>query len=161
MCWSCRLVTDSPVNGLCATLRATDLAGLCVNTYHVRMRFIHMCPPHCRNLKPANILLDHRGSVKLCDFGLSKLSQAPFIGADAVSRIGASVSLTSQEVASLMEYLAPELKESSRHNKSLRPGPASDVYALGTWPHMRARQMKCRRNAVGGNVCGVHVCIIA
>ena len=65
-----------------------------------------------RDVKPANIMLDARGSAALADFGLARSD------ADTVLTLPGRVSGTA-------DYLAPELILGET------PSPVSDVYALG------------------------------
>ncbi len=67
-----------------------------------------------RDVKPANLLLDARGTLKIGDFGIARFLDDP----------GAALTATGQIVGTGM-YLAPE--------RALgRPaGPASDMYSLG------------------------------
>jgi hypothetical protein len=70
-----------------------------------------------RDVKPENILLDHRGRVKIADFGLAKL-----IGAPTADR-----SLTgSGQVMGTPHYMAPEQMERPREVDH-----RADIYSLG------------------------------
>ncbi|MFI0822588.1 serine/threonine-protein kinase [Streptomyces sp. NPDC021098] len=70
-----------------------------------------------RDVKPGNVLLDHRGRVVLTDFGIASM-EAP--------DDGATTKLTrSGELIGSLDYLAPERAQGQE------PGPASDVWALG------------------------------
>src|SRR5439155_13673082 len=68
-----------------------------------------------RDIKPGNILLNHRGEPKITDFGLALLHQER----DPHTQPG--------EVIGTPNYMAPEQAEGT--NDGL--GPAADVYSLG------------------------------
>lgn len=68
---------------------------------------------HC-DLKGANILVDHEGKVKLCDFGQSKLFESSF-----------SVSDLNNAISGSLPWMAPEVVM----NKGLRR--KADIWSLG------------------------------
>ena len=63
---------------------------------------------HC-DVKPANVILDERGSAKLTDFGVARAARGP----------------AEHELIATPRYIAPERIEGKA------PTPASDVYGLG------------------------------
>ena len=69
-----------------------------------------------KDLKPANILIRHDGSVKLTDFGIARA-----VDAAPITRTG--------EVMGTAQYISPE----QAMGKPV--GPASDLYALGVVAH--------------------------
>jgi WD40 repeat protein len=73
---------------------------------------------HC-DLKPANILIDHRDEPQITDFGLSRR-----IGREAGGRVGGSDSTTG---AGSPNFMAPE-QASARFGNI---GPRTDVFGLG------------------------------
>jgi serine/threonine protein kinase len=70
-----------------------------------------------RDVKPGNILLDHSGRVLLTDFGIATMEDPADGSATHLTRSG--------ELVGSLDYLAPERAQGAR------PGPASDVWALG------------------------------
>jgi eukaryotic-like serine/threonine-protein kinase len=66
-----------------------------------------------RDVKPANVLVDEQGVVRLADFGLAKLVD------------GASLTRTGEGMGTLA-YVAPEQAQDAK-----RASPASDLYSLG------------------------------
>jgi eukaryotic-like serine/threonine-protein kinase len=65
-----------------------------------------------RDVKPSNLMLDDRGSVRLADFGIARL-------------LGGTTVTTTHQPMGTMPYIAPEQLEG--HNV----GPTADVYSLG------------------------------
>jgi len=66
-----------------------------------------------RDIKPQNVLIDHKGEVKLMDFGIARLAEAP----EAMTQAGLIVGTP--------HYMSPEQVQ----GKAL--DPRSDVYAMG------------------------------
>lgn len=64
-----------------------------------------------RDVKPANVLIDHNGTVKLADFGIAKI-----VGFETVTATG--------QLPMTMAYAAPEVWEG-------KPTHKSDLYAMG------------------------------
>ena len=81
------------------------------------MKYLHMLRKRVvhNDLKPANVLLDHKGVPKICDFGMSKMKNS--------SRASSSVNI---KPGGTLAYNAPEL---------LRPpfqgGHKIDIWAFG------------------------------
>jgi len=67
---------------------------------------------HC-DLKPANVLLDQEGHVRVADFGHS------LVLTDSGGALGS------------LFYMAPEQTEASEHGQIIRPDVRWDIYALG------------------------------
>ncbi|MDF3147062.1 serine/threonine-protein kinase, partial [Streptomyces sp. T21Q-yed] len=70
-----------------------------------------------RDVKPANILLEHGGRVVLTDFGIAAIDDP---GDDADTNL-----TRSGELVGSLDYLAPE------RARGEQPGPPSDVWSLG------------------------------
>jgi class 3 adenylate cyclase/predicted Ser/Thr protein kinase len=66
-----------------------------------------------RDIKPQNVLIDHKGEVKLMDFGIARLAEAP----EAMTQAGLIVGTP--------HYMSPEQVQ----GKAL--DPRSDVYSMG------------------------------
>jgi len=79
-----------------------------------------------RDIKPQNILVDHRGRVKVADFGLAKIvevRESPSSG----TVITASASLTEAgNVMGTPQYMAPEQRE-----RPTEVDHRADIYSLG------------------------------
>ena len=84
------------------------------------LAFLHQCKPPIihRDLKPENILLADNGSIKLADFGLSKICQNK--GRGQYQMTGKTGTL---------QYMAPEVMRSEQYDSSV------DLYsfALVLW----------------------------
>ncbi|MFD8482540.1 serine/threonine-protein kinase [Kitasatospora sp. NPDC059673] len=91
-----------------------------------------------RDVKPANVLIEHgTGRVVLTDFGIAK-----FEGAMEITRPG--------DLVGSPDYLAPERAQGQR------PGPASDLWALGaTLFHAVEGQSPFRRDSPLGTLAAV------
>ncbi|MFI9784770.1 serine/threonine-protein kinase [Kitasatospora sp. NPDC051984] len=91
-----------------------------------------------RDVKPANVLIEHgTGRVVLLDFGIAK-----FEGAMEITRPG--------DLVGSPDYLAPERAQGQR------PGPASDLWALGaTLFHAVEGQSPFRRDSPLGTLTAV------
>jgi HAMP domain-containing protein/predicted Ser/Thr protein kinase len=66
-----------------------------------------------RDIKPGNVLIDHKGEVKLMDFGIARMAEAP----EAMTQAGLIVGTP--------HYMSPEQVQ----GKAL--DPRSDVYSMG------------------------------
>ena len=66
-----------------------------------------------RDIKPQNVLIDHRGEVKLMDFGIARLTEGP----EAMTQAGLIVGTP--------HYMSPEQVQGKQLD------PRSDVYAIG------------------------------
>jgi len=92
--------------------------GLAAHIFTEIARGLHHAHQHGvihRDVKPANIMLEHSGKVLLLDFGIAK----------ALSGDGGSTTTTGLVIGSA-EYMAPEQAAGSRQLDA-----RSDVYALG------------------------------
>ncbi|GLT94647.1 hypothetical protein SLE2022_123760 [Rubroshorea leprosula] len=77
------------------------------------MNYLHRCNPPIvhRDLKSPNLLVDKKYTVKVCDFGLSRLKENTF--------------LPSKSAAGTPEWMAPEVLRDEPSNEK------SDVYSFG------------------------------
>ncbi|KAK6140084.1 hypothetical protein DH2020_026082 [Rehmannia glutinosa] len=77
------------------------------------MNYLHKCNPPIvhRDLKSPNLLVDRKYTVKVCDFGLSRLKANTF--------------LSSKSAAGTPEWMAPEVLRDEPSNEK------SDVYSFG------------------------------
>eukprot|EP01139_Manchomonas_bermudensis_P005105 Amastigsp_a174663_523.p1 type:complete len:474 gc:universal Amastigsp_a174663_523:137-1558(+) len=76
------------------------------------LEYLHSVGVIYRDLKPENVLIHHDGHIKLLDFGLSKLQEAPM-----------DVTAT---LCGTPEYLAPEVLRGEKYGKAV------DWWSLGT-----------------------------
>lgn len=88
------------------------------------MQFLHLANVVHRDLKPSNCLIDHNGVVKLCDFGLARITEKGLSQNSESSRAGTPV------------YLAPEALQGSPTTHKV------DVYSYGIicWEMMTGLQ---------------------
>jgi eukaryotic-like serine/threonine-protein kinase len=66
-----------------------------------------------RDIKPQNVLIDHKGEVKLMDFGIARMAEAP----EAMTQAGLIVGTP--------HYMSPEQVQGKQLD------PRSDVYSMG------------------------------
>ncbi|CAL5350797.1 unnamed protein product [Camellia sinensis] len=95
------------------------------------MNYLHNCNPPIvhRDLKSPNLLVDRKYTVKVCDFGLSRLKANTF--------------LSSKSAAGTPEWMAPEVLRDEPSNEK------SDVYSFGVilWELMTLQQPWSNLNA--------------
>ncbi|KAF0911546.1 hypothetical protein E2562_011176 [Oryza meyeriana var. granulata] len=94
------------------------------------MNYLHKRSPPIvhRDLKSPNLLVDKKYTVKVCDFGLSRLKANTF--------------LSSKSLAGTPEWMAPEVLRDELSNEK------SDVYSFGVilWELMTMQQPWCNLN---------------
>ncbi|KAL6601535.1 hypothetical protein ACP70R_044755 [Stipagrostis hirtigluma subsp. patula] len=94
------------------------------------MNYLHRRSPPIvhRDLKSPNLLVDKKYTVKVCDFGLSRLKANTF--------------LSSKSLAGTPEWMAPEVLRDEPSNEK------SDVYSFGVilWELMTLQQPWCNLN---------------
>ncbi|KAG2633570.1 hypothetical protein PVAP13_2NG262500 [Panicum virgatum] len=94
------------------------------------MNYLHRRSPPVvhRDLKSPNLLVDKKYTVKVCDFGLSRLKANTF--------------LSSKSLAGTPEWMAPEVLRDEPSNEK------SDVYSFGVilWELMTLQQPWCNLN---------------
>ncbi|MFF3346985.1 serine/threonine-protein kinase [Streptomyces sp. NPDC002779] len=98
------------------TLDAREAAGIGAKVMDA-LAAAHRAGVLHRDVKPGNILLDRSGRVLLTDFGIATMEDPGDGSATHLTRSG--------ELVGSLDYLAPERAQGAR------PGPASDVWALG------------------------------
>ncbi|CAM5619964.1 hypothetical protein SAVIM338S_05794 [Streptomyces avidinii] len=70
-----------------------------------------------RDVKPANVLMEHGGRVVLTDFGIATMEASDDDAMAKLTRSGA--------IVGSLDYLPPE------RARGIEPGPASDIWSLG------------------------------
>ncbi|MFE6360799.1 serine/threonine-protein kinase [Streptomyces sp. NPDC057806] len=98
------------------TLDAREAAGIGAKVMDA-LAAAHRAGVLHRDVKPGNILLDRSGRVLLTDFGIATMEDPGDGSATRLTRSG--------ELVGSLDYLAPERAQGAR------PGPASDIWALG------------------------------
>ncbi|MEZ5212222.1 Stk1 family PASTA domain-containing Ser/Thr kinase [Gordonia sp. (in: high G+C Gram-positive bacteria)] len=78
------------------------------------MDFSHRAGIVHRDMKPANVMIDHHGAVKVMDFGIAR----------AMDDTGATMTQTSA-VMGTAQYLSPE------QARGIKVDPRSDIYSMG------------------------------
>ena len=86
--------------------------ALCIYQIVEGMKYVHHQKIIHRDLKPSNILIDEHGTVKICDFGISKI-----MSGQEQQTMTASVGT--------MLYMAPEIMDNNNYDEKV------DVYSFG------------------------------
>lgn len=88
------------------------------------MHYLHSCDPVVihRDLKSHNLLVDERGRIKLCDFGLAKLLSSALDQNPNGDSSGGAAAMTS---CGTPAWTAPEVLRSEAYSKS------ADVFSFG------------------------------
>lgn len=96
------------------------------------MHYLHTCRPPIihRDLKSPNLLVDKNFTVKVCDFGLSRVRDATVLSA--------------KSCAGTPEWTAPEVLQGSPCNE------ASDVYSFGVilWELLTGQEPWCDKSTI-------------
>ncbi len=113
--WACSELMDTDLRKVMGQLTmeartqvALDVASGMAYLHSFQPPIVHM------DLKPSNVLISRTGSVKIADFGISRLAQA----SDKKSQ--------PNDAAGTLIYMAPECFE-----RDAVVGPQADVYAFG------------------------------
>jgi serine/threonine protein kinase len=108
---SLRTLVNATPNGLPKTVTAATARQLCQGLVYLhRHGVIH------RDIKPDNVLITEKGSVKLCDFGIAILA-THYNETNNITVAG--------DFVGTLRYAAPEMINNQQY------GPASDIYAFG------------------------------
>jgi serine/threonine protein kinase len=96
-----------------------------------------------RDLKPGNIMVDKRGSVKILDFGIAKMTERATLGGSAVPETMTGV------VSGTVPYMSPEQLQGTKLDAR------TDVFSLGAVLYQMSREdmgnWRCRlRLSCGG-----------
>jgi serine/threonine protein kinase len=109
---------DPPRRPVTDTAHWYAVAGIGVQAAQALHHAHHQGTLH-RDVKPANLLLDHQGTLWVTDFGLAKMAPAP---ADEEGKAG---NLTDTgDILGTLQYMAPESFQGQADARS-------DVYSLG------------------------------
>jgi eukaryotic-like serine/threonine-protein kinase len=78
-----------------------------------------------RDIKPQNVMIDRRGTVKVLDFGLAKATRWPFDDGDDHAAPAIQVETEPGQIVGTVHYMSPE--------QALGTGtdPRSDIFSLG------------------------------
>ncbi|KAL6046573.1 germinal center kinase 1-like isoform X2 [Balamuthia mandrillaris] len=102
---------DSPLN-------EDEIAVVCVNTLK-GLVYLHSANIIHRDVKAANILVNHKAEIKIADFGVSEKLRATSKGRTSSKMLGTPL------------WMAPEVAKTSCHNPNATYDFKADVWSLG------------------------------